>query len=247
MEKIEKNIKLVYSYDGSLYYGLQRQPNKKTVQGEIEKILKTITREEINLITAGRTDRGVHAHMQVSNFFTFSTIPAEKIKYILNRSLPKDIYIKSVEEVDINFNARYDAKYREYVYIISWKRNPFESRYSKFYPEKIDINRLEKILKKFEGIKDFKNFRLNDCVSKTTIREIKNISVENFEEGKIKIRIKGSSFLKSQVRIIIGTALDVYEGKCDENYIEKLFSDFSREYKKTLVEACGLYLNEIIY
>jgi len=226
-----KNIKIEFRYDGSRYYGFQRQPNKETVQGEIEKILKIVTKEDINLISAGRTDRGVHANHQVSNFYTSSTIPD----------------ILSVEEVDEKFNARHDAKMREYVYIISWEKNPFEARYCKFVKDKIDAERLEKIFSSFLGIHDFRNFRLSDCVSKVTVREIYNIDVKYFSENKLKICIRGSAFLKSQVRIMVGTALEVYYKNLPKNHIDLMLNDFSKEYKKSLVEAEGLYLNRINY
>lgn len=243
----KRNIKLSYMYDGSDYFGFQRQPKQKTIQAEIEKILKLACNEEINLISAGRTDRGVHAKHQVSNFYTSSSIEVSKFKYLLNRALPKDIYIFDVEEVEEKFNARHDAKFREYVYIISSERNPFEARYVKYFRDKLDVEKLKKILSVFVGIKDFHNFRLKDCVSKVSIREIMSIDVENFEENKIKITIRGSSFLKSQIRIMVGTALEVYKGKLPENYIEILLRDFSKEYRKFLVEPEGLYLNKIIY
>ncbi len=184
-----KNIKIEFRYDGSSYYGFQRQPNKITVQGEIEKVLRIVTKEEINLISAGRTDRGVHANHQVSNFYTSSNIPIEKYKYLLTRALPNDIDILSVEEVDENFNARHNAKMREYIYIISWEKNPFEARYCKFVKEKIVVEKLEKIFSDFIGVHDFKNFRLSDCVSKVTIREIYQIEVKYFEENKIILKV----------------------------------------------------------
>ena len=242
-----KNIKIEFRYDGSSYYGFQRQPNKITVQGEIEKVLRIVTKEEINLISAGRTDRGVHANHQVSNFYTSSNIPIEKYKYLLTRALPNDIDILSVEEVDENFNARHNAKMREYIYIISWEKNPFEARHCKFVKEKIVAEKLEKIFLDFVGIHDFKNFRLSDCVSKVTIREIYQIDVKYFGDSKIKIYIKGSAFLKSQVRIMVGTALEIYYGRLPENHIKLMLNDFTREYKKNLVEAEGLYLNKIEY
>jgi len=198
-----KNIKIEFRYDGSRYYGFQRQPNKITVQGEIEKILRIVTKEEINLISAGRTDRGVHANHQVSNFYTSSNIPIEKYKYLLTRALPNDIDILSVEEVDV--------------------------------------------FSDFIGVHDFKNFRLSDCVSKVTIREIYQIEVKYFGDSKIKIYIKGSAFLKSQVRIMVGTVLEIYYGRLPENHIKLMLNDFTREYKKNLVEAEGLYLNKIEY
>lgn len=244
---LKRNIKLEYMYDGSDYFGFQRQLKQRTVQGELEKILKIITKEDINLISAGRTDRKVHANHQVSNFMTSSPIPADKIKYILNNSLPKDIYIFNVEDVPGNFNSRFSAKNREYVYLISWERNPFEARYCKYIREKIDREKFHKILSSFIGIKDFKNFRLSDCVSRVTIREIYSIDVEYFEKNKLKIIIKGSSFLKSQIRIMVGTALEIYNGNLSENYIEILLSDFSKEYRKILAEPEGLYLNKIEY
>ena len=242
-----KNIKIEFRYDGSNYYGFQRQPNKITVQGEIEKVLRIVTKEEINLISAGRTDRGVHANHQVSNFYTSSNIPIEKYKYLLTRALPNDIDILLVEEVDENFNARHNAKMREYVYIISWEKNPFEARHCKFVKEKIVAEKLEKIFSDFIGVHDFKNFRLSDCVSKVTIREIYQIEVKYFGDSKIKICIKGSAFLKSQVRIMVGTALEIYYGRLPENHIKLMLNDFTREYKKNLVEAEGLYLNKIKY
>lgn len=244
---LKRNIKLEYMYDGSDYFGFQRQLKQRTVQGELEKIFKIITKEDINLISAGRTDRKVHANHQVSNFMTSSTIPADKIKYILNNSLPKDIYIFNVEDVPENFNSRFSAKNREYVYLISWERNPFEARYFKYVKEKIDREKFYKILSSFIGIKDFKNFRLSDCVSRVTIREIYSIDVKYFEKNKLKITIKGSSFLKSQIRIMIGTALEIYNGNLPEDYIEILLSDFSKEYRKILAEPEGLYLNKIEY
>lgn len=244
---VKKNIRLDFMYDGSRYFGFQRQPKQITVQGEIEKILKLVTKEDINLISAGRTDRGVHAKHQVSNFYTSSTISPEKFKYLLNKSLPKDIYILNVTETDENFNSRHDAESREYEYIISSEVNPFEANYVKYFPEKIDIEKLKKIFSPFIGIRDFENFRLKDCVSRISIREIYSIDIEKIEKNKIKIIIKGSAFLKSQIRIMVGTALEVYRGKLPENYIELLLKDFSREHRKILAEPQGLYLSKIIY
>nr|WP_314531159.1 tRNA pseudouridine(38-40) synthase TruA [uncultured Fusobacterium sp.] len=242
-----RNIKLEFRYDGSRYFGFQRQPKQITVQGEIEKILRTVTKEEVNLISAGRTDRGVHANHQVSNFYTSSTIPVDKFKYLLSRALPTDIEILSVEDVEENFNARHDAKLREYLYIISWNRSPFKVRYCKFVKEKIDAERLEKIFSDFIGIKDFQNFRLKDCASKITIREIYEIRVEYSGANEINIYIKGSAFLKSQIRIMVGTALEIYYENLSEDTIKKMLTDFTKEYKKNLVEPEGLYLNRIEY
>ena len=241
-----KNIKIRYRFDGSMFYGFQRQPGKRTVQGEIEKLLEVVLREKVNMISAGRTDRGVHALEQVSNFFTTSPIPVEKLKYALNKGLPLDIEIFEVEEVDMNFNSRFFAKNRGYKYIISWVKNPFESRYVTLVREKIDKEIFFKILEPLIGVHDFNNFRLSDCGSKTSIREIYSIVVEE-KENKLIVEIKGNSFLKSQIRIIIGTALDIFFGNYDENHLRDMLENPKKDFLKKVADPYGLYLSEINY
>ena len=217
---LKKNIKIVYEYDGSEFYGFQRQPKLRTVQGEIEKVLEILFKEKIDLISAGRTDRGVHAKMQVSNFYIKLDIPISKLKKILNALLPEDINILEVEEIELNFNSRFSAKYRAYEYYITNKKNPFNSRYMSFIDEEFNIERLNKILTILIGEHDFSNFRLSDCGSKTTIREIYEIKFIREDENIIKLYVKGNAFLKSQIRIIIGTVLAIYQGKKEEKYLE---------------------------
>ncbi len=242
-----RNIKLTYRYDGSLFYGFQRQPEKRTVQGEIEKLLNVVFKKEIDMISSGRTDRGVHALIQVSNFYVDSTIPIERLKYILNRGLPLDIELLDVEEVEEKFNSRFDAKNRGYRYIISWERNPFRSRYETFINREIDIKRFYEILKPLIGIHDFNNFRLSDCGSKTSVREIYDIKIEKLEEKRIVIDLLGSSFLKSQIRIIIGTALNIYFKELPENYIEEMLKNPNKKYLKKVAPPYGLYLSQVNY
>ncbi|WP_294705414.1 tRNA pseudouridine(38-40) synthase TruA [uncultured Fusobacterium sp.] len=242
-----RNIKLTYRYDGSLFYGFQRQPEKRTVQGEIEKLLNVVFKKEIDMISSGRTDRGVHALIQVSNFYVDSTIPIERLKYILNRGLPLDIELLDVEEVEEKFNSRFDAKNRGYRYIISWERNPFRSRYETFINREIDIKRFYEILKPLIGIHDFNNFRLSDCGSKTSVREIYDIKIEKLEEKRIAIDLLGSSFLKSQIRIIIGTALNIYFKELPENYIEEMLKNPNKKYLKKVAPPYGLYLSQVNY
>lgn len=242
-----RNIKLTYRYDGSLFYGFQRQPEKRTVQGEIEKLLNVVFKKEIDMISSGRTDRGVHALIQVSNFYVDSTIPIERLKYILNRGLPLDIELLDVEEIEEKFNSRFDAKNRGYRYIISWERNPFRSRYETFINREIDIKRFYEILKPLIGIHDFNNFRLSDCGSKTSVREIYDIKIEKLEEKRIAIDLLGSSFLKSQIRIIIGTALNIYFKELPENYIEEMLKNPNKKYLKKVAPPYGLYLSQVNY
>lgn len=243
-----KNIKIEYEYDGSEFMGFQRQPNLRTVQGELERCLKVIFKNDINLISAGRTDRGVHAKMQVSNFFSEINIPIIKLKDILNNILPKDITIKNITEVSNDFSARYSAKYRAYEYYITKKRSSFNSRYTTFYDIDFDIDRLNKIATQLKGRYDFKNFRLTDCTSKTTIREIYEANFSRIDDDTIKFYVKGNAFLKSQIRIFIGSIVAEYMGKKPEGYISKMLDNSSNiEYSKIVADPNGLFLAEIGY
>lgn len=242
-----RNIKIIYQYDGSSFYGFQRQPKKRTVQGEIEKILNILLNEKIDLISSGRTDRGVHAFCQVSNFQTSSVIPLEKLKFALKKGVVQDIKIIDVEEVHKSFNARFDAKSRGYKYIISSEKNPFRSRYETFIKEKINIARLQDILSTFVGIHDFNNFRLSDCGSKTSIREIYSINITKLDEYRLEITFLGNAFLKSQIRIMVGTALDIYFENRDENIIYDMLENPKKRFIKKVAPPFGLYLSEVNY
>lgn len=242
-----KNIRISYQYDGSEFYGFQRQPGLRTVQGELEKALKIITKEEVNLVSAGRTDRGVHAKEQVSNFFTKTLVPVEKMTRILNAILPKDIVVMEVKEVPEEFNARFSAIYRAYEYYITNENTPFRNRFATYYPEELDVDKINKILKPLIGVHDFNNFRLSDCGSNTTIREIYIASCEKKDEKTIGIFIRGNAFLKSQIRIIIGLVLEIYSGRLPENYLEKMLNNPEKEFRKPVAEPNGLHLAEIVY
>ena len=244
-----RNIKISYSYDGSDFYGFQRQPDKRTVQGEIERVLNIILKSEVNLTTAGRTDRGVHARVQVSNFFVDSsvTIPLENLKRAVNKLLPPDIDVFHVCEESVDFNARYMPKLRAYEYILTWKKDVFSRRYKTYIPKSVNPQELTKILSVLKGKHDFNNFRIKDENNRTTIREIYKIEAYYKNENEIGIYIEGSAFLKTQVRIIVGTALDVYFGRKPADYIELLLNEPDKPRKTEVAEPGGLYLTKVEY
>ncbi|MEG0583577.1 MAG: tRNA pseudouridine(38-40) synthase TruA [Cetobacterium sp.] len=219
----------------------------RTVQGEIEKALKVVLKEEINLVSAGRTDRGVHSKHQVSNFFTNSSIPVHRLERVLNGLLPIDINIFLVEEKDEAFSARFSARHRAYEYDITSEKTTFKRRYATYYPEKIDCKKFLEILNPLLGEHDFANFRLSDCCSRTTNREIHEIKCYNTSETDVRVYIRGNAFLKSQIRIIVGTALSIYSKKTDENQLKDMLNNPEVYYPKIVAEPQGLYLCEIGY
>lgn len=244
-----RNIKLTIEYDGKDFNGWQIQPRKVSVQGEIQRALKEITGEEIEIIASGRTDAGVHAYGQVANFKTNSQIPIEKIPYAINAKLPKSIVIKSAEEVSERFHSRYNAKAKTYRYIIN--NNKFPSaidRYREFYiPNFLDRDAMRRALKKFEGEHDFKGFKSSGgSPKKTTVRTITKATMRE-DEGKITIELTGDGFLYNMVRIICGTIVDVGLGKINENEIEDIILSGDRTRAGKTLPPHGLYLVKVYY
>lgn len=241
-----RNIKISYQYDGSSFFGFQRQPKQRTVQGEMERSLQIILKEKIDLISSGRTDRGVHALEQVSNFQTESKIPLEKLQYALSRALPEDIVLLSLEEVGESFHARFSAKTRTYCYRMCWEKNPFQWRYCSYLPKKVEEERFQSILKVFQGKHNFQNFRLQDAAYANPVREIYRIECKGIENG-LEVYIQANAFLKSQIRIMLGTALEVYFGRMEEETIRQMLENQEETFPKILAPAAGLYLFKIEY
>ena len=151
---------MTFAYDGSKYKGYQKQPKQKTVQGEIEKALKTINgNKKVDIHASGRTDAGVHALNQKAHFDMDTKMSLDKIKSALNSLLPGDIYIKNIEEVDDDFHARFNVKAKEYVYKINMgEYNPIEKDYVYQCNKMLDVAEMERALKYLEGTHDFKSF-----------------------------------------------------------------------------------------
>ena len=145
---------ITFAYDGSKYSGYQKQPRKKTIQGEIERALKQINDgKDVSLVASGRTDAGVHAYNQRAHFDINTKITPEKLKMGLNSLIPDDIYVKKVFEVDKDFHARFNVKAKEYIYKINMGiYNPIEKDYIYQYNKKLDIAEMERALKYLEQL-----------------------------------------------------------------------------------------------
>ena len=244
-----RNIKIIIEYDGKNFAGWQIQPGKTSIQGEMQRALKDVTGEDIEIIASGRTDAGVHAYGQTANFKTNSKVPIQKIPYALNAKLPKSIVVKSAEEVDERFHSRYNAKGKTYKYIIN--NNEFPSaldRYREFYmPSHLDKKAMRRALKKFEGEHDFKGFKSSGGnPKKTTVRTITKAEMRQ-HDGKIEIELTGDGFLYNMVRIICGTIVDVGLGKINENEIEDIILSSDRTRAGKTLPPHGLYLMRVYY
>lgn len=241
-----KNYKLTIQYDGRNYSGWQIQKNSESIQQKITDAIEILLKEKVNLIGSGRTDSGVHAFGQVANFRTETEIDIYRFKHSLNSILPYDIVVSSMEEIDLNFHARYDAKKRTYLYLITQTRSPFYKNYSYFYPRKMDLEKLNVLSKLFLGEKDFTSFsKKNDEV------ENKNCTVyKTFwrQKGEIILfSIQASRYLHGMVRTIVGTLLHAQEQNHPEIFIEEIFNSQNREEAFEAVPAKGLFLYKVEY
>ena len=206
-----RNIKLVIEYDGKDFNGWQKQPNKLNIQGTIEKAIERITGEIVELNSSGRTDSGVHAIGQVANFKTNSNLEIEKWPLALNANLKKSIVIKSAEEVDERFHSRLSCKKKTYRYVINNSKfgTAIYRNLETHIPQKLDIEKMNKAVKYFEGEHDFKAFKASGTSSKSSVRIIYKAEVIDCGNDRIFIELTGNGFLYNMVRIISGTLVDV--------------------------------------
>ena len=243
-----RNIKLTIEYDGKDFNGWQKQPNKLNIQGEIEKAIYNITKEEVDLIGSGRTDAGVHALGQIANFKTNSNISIEKLPLAINSQLKNSIIIKKAEVVDERFHSRYNAKQKTYRYIINNSKSgtAIYRNLEYCFPIELDVEKMKEATKYFEGEHDFKAFKSSGTSGKNSVRTIYKAIVKK-EGERIIIELTGNGFLYNMVRIISGTLLEVGMGKIAPDEIENIIESKDRQKAGKTLPAHGLYLVEVLY
>lgn len=241
------NIGLVVEYIGANYCGFQKQKNGITIQEVLETAIEKATAQKTTIVASGRTDTGVHALGQVVNFKTDTTIAPEKLAIVINFHLPEDVKVVKSFLVSDDFNARFDATEKTYVYRVCNAENMsvFKINRALHFPKKLDIKLMENAAKKLVGEHDFSSFMASGSSVKTTVRTIKKLSIFK-ENDDIIFEITGNGFLYNMVRIIVGTLLDIGSGKKQDN-IEELLLGCRRKMAGKTVGAQGLYLKEVLY
>lgn len=243
-----RNIKILIAYDGTAYHGWQNQLKRATIQETIENALRVVMKQKVDLTGSGRTDSGVHALGQVANFKADTKIPEDKIKIALNANLTADIRILDSVDVSMDFNARFNALDKTYMYQIYNDKvsNPFYSRYSYFVPQILDVGKMEEALELIVGTHDFKGFMASGSQTKTTVRTVYDAYL--IKEGNlIKIYIKGNGFLYNMVRIIAGTLIDIGKGLKDSSCIERALIEKDRTVLGQTAAPEGLFLINVNY
>ena len=234
-----------FSYSGANFSGYQKQPGKRTVQDEIEKVLSSINNNSVKLTSSGRTDALVNAIHQKADLD--KKIGAYKLNGALNSYLPDDIYVNSVTKVDNLFHARYMVKSKTYEYLINTgDYNPLLRTHVYQYCKPLNIRKMKEAVKYFIGKHDFTTFVSAEDKKEDKVREIYDASVDE-KEGIIKITFKGSGFLKYQVRNMVGTLIKIGEEKVLPDIILSLLEKKDRKCAFLCAPAQGLTLTDVKY
>lgn len=230
------------SYDGSKFYGFQRQKDLRSVQLELEKSLSSYFDENIKIKGAGRTDRGVHAKGQRFHFDTEKTFNIHHLIRYMNNSL-LDLRIKNIKHVPNDFHSRFSVKKKHYSYKITFNKKDYDSLYS-YYQNRLDIKLMKKASRLFFGVHNFQNFvsgeRDNyDCI----IYKIKFCRFNN----TLTIHFYGKSFYRYMVRNMVGALIDVGKHKANLERIESLLNSSKTDKMLSTAPAKGLTLEKIYY
>ena len=242
--------KLTISYDGSDFYGFQRQRGLISVQQCLEEALSTKLNAPVTTVCAGRTDAGVHALGQVVHFDSNQILPAD-FGFRLNPLLPESIAVLSCKQVPDTFHARFSAKKKTYRYDIYMSKihAPLKRRYAHICVYDLNVENMKKACACLAGEHDFRSFALAESVrGKSTVRTIYDIHIEEGEGGKLlSLFVTGNGFLHNMVRAIAGTLIDVGRGRFSTEDMQSILESRDRRRAGKTVEGCGLFLVSVEY
>jgi len=256
-EQALRNLRFTISYDGSAYSGFQIQPRSDTVQYRLEQAVFMLTGEKVKVISSGRTDAGVHARAQVINFTTNSKIPVERWCLALNARLPRDIVAHTAEEVLPTFHSRKAAKRKTYCYTIRAARFPdvFHRNYEYHHPTPLNVEAMREALPCLLGEHDFTSFCTVRTDKEIKVRTLYEVRLETETDqlmgtGKverIRLIVTGNGFLYNMVRIIVGTLIQIGEGKRPSSDMQRVLEALDRSQAGPTAEAMGLTLWKVDY
>jgi len=247
---MRRNFKLVMEYDGTGYHGWQRQKEIPTIQGTIETQLKTMTGQSVTVIGSGRTDAGVHAFNQVANFVADTKLTPDIFKKGLNGLLPADIVIKECQEVDDAFHARYDALSKTYDYHLLNRpvRAALLRQFAWHIRKALDESAMRVAMECLKGEHDFSAFEAVGSPRSHSVRTALHADLTAKDsKGYLVFSIEANGFLRSMVRNIVGTLVDVGIGKMSPEGFQDVLTSKDRKQAGITAPAQGLFLREVKY
>ena len=243
-------IRLRLAYDGTDFRGWarQRDPAIRTIEGSLAEILERVLREPVKLSVAGRTDAGVHARGQVASFRTTSAVTPDRLRRAVNRALAPEVVVLAADEAADGFDARFDATAREYRYRIDERDppDPFEGRYVWSRPGRLTLAPMRAAAGALVGERDFTSFCRHPGADRSTVRRLTRLTVSR-RGPVVEIRAVANAFLHQMVRSLVGTLVDVGEGRLDPGSMARILAAGDRAAAGRLAPAQGLTLERVHY
>lgn len=245
----QKNIKLAIAYDGSSFYGWQRQKDKPTIQGAIEEKITVMVREPVSLIGAGRTDAGVHALHQVANFRVSSSLTPQIFLSALNAQLPPSIIIKGADYVPLDFHARYDAKSKVYEYRVFNENlpSPFLRHYAWHIGQPLKVPIMKECLRILEGPHDFSSFCSLGDGRVNPVRNMIRAELETHKGEFLTFSFEANGFLRHMARTLVGVIVKVGLGRLSVSAFTEILESRGRQHPGVKAPPAGLYLRNVKY
>jgi len=245
-------FKLTIEYAGTRYSGWQIQKNAKTVQGEIDRAVRTVTgRKDFELYGSGRTDAGVHALGQVAHLDVSTSLHAEALRRRLNDELPADINLLEAVQVPHRFHARHHAVARRYLYQIARRRTAFAKAYVWWVKEPLDAGLMRDAAQAFVGMRDFRSFAASDARDEDEAPPSTVVLVEQLdiiEDGDlVLVSIQGSHFLWKMVRRMVGVLVEIGKGAMQPDAIRTILTGGSTAPARLTAPPSGLFLETVFY
>ncbi|MEW6127752.1 MAG: tRNA pseudouridine(38-40) synthase TruA [Acidobacteriota bacterium] len=247
-----QNYKIILEYDGTNYHGWQVQPNGRTIQGELTRVLSLLEGREVTVHGAGRTDAGVHAVGQVANFFLERQFQAEKLRDAINGNLERDIRVLKVELVSDEFHSRFSAKEKTYRYVI-WTgavMSAFEYRYAYHHRDRLNVEAMREATSCLIGQHDFSAFTVAASEVESHVRELRRLDIEVESEApgeRLLIYATAEGFLRYMVRNLVGTLIDIGRGNRAASDMPEILASRDRARAGQTAKPHGLTLLKVGY
>jgi tRNA pseudouridine38-40 synthase len=245
-----RTIKLVVEYDGTDLCGWQRQENGPSVQQHLEEVLARMTGAPVTVVGASRTDAGVHALGQVASFQTGVAIPTDGFRMGMNSLLPPAIAVVSAEEVAEGFHARFSARGKRYRYSILTRSSRAPLIRHRVWHKggaALDLPAMRAAAAALPGERDWSAFRAAGCTARTAVRRIDAVELTEPEAHRVDVEVRGNAFLRNMVRILVGTLVEVGQGRIGPGQVMDIVASRDRTRAGPTAPAHGLTLVEVLY
>ncbi len=246
-----RNLLVRLRYDGREFCGWQVQNDLRTVQSVFQTVLREILRENVPVIGCSRTDSGVHANEFCVSFRTDCAIPCDRMPLALNAKLPPDLAAFDCVEMPYDFHARYDCKGKQYRYLIlnAPVRDPFWHARALWYKYPLDAEFMDRQAQDYLGTHDFTAFCASNSDVRDKVRTVTQCGVRRLpgDSRMMEFTVTADGFLYNMVRIMVGTLLQMSAGRLAPDSIPSIIASKDRGSAGFTADACGLYLNKVLY